>query len=186
MKTNDTLADISLCSISGGEIRFLNIPLTFLFIFLSLFHTPAFAEQRLDAGDWKGSFFSHDGTRYKIAYKVGYSEDDEIEAIKIRMIYLDLEPRSKFTFALSDIEIGSDHLKFKIVKEFETKQCKLKYKNSQYSGTCTSNVGEADEFSKITMIPPPKATAAETDAEAEIGTDSNKQVSDSAKGKKGR
>ena len=49
-----------------------------------------------------------------------------------------------------------------------------------------NNVGEADEFSKITMTPPPKVIETETDSkvESEIETDSNKLDFYSAENKK--
>lgn len=150
-----------ICSITRRFFHRRKAGVVMLSLLLGFVHQGASADQLLVAGDWKGTFLSHDGTRYKIAYRVSYSGDTADEAVNVSMIYLDLEPRSEFTYDLSDIEISKKKLKFKIVKEFETKQCSLKFKKARYSGTCTSSVGNANEVSEITMVPPQPEAGAE-------------------------
>lgn len=70
------------------------------------------------------------------------------------MINLDLEPVSEFTYQLTDIKIENKQLRFNIPKEFETKICTLKKKDSTYSGTCLSNAGNTEETGEITMMLP--------------------------------
>jgi hypothetical protein len=120
----------------------------------SFFQNEVGATEKLREGTWKGTFLTHDGTLYRIKYLVSYDDESQHAPLEIKMINLDLEPMSEFTYALSDIEIKNKQLLFKIPKEFETKLCTLKKKNGTYSGTCISTAGTADEVSEITMVPP--------------------------------
>ena len=113
------------------------------------------AEEKLKAGTWEGTYFTHDGSRYKIEYIVS-SGDDMKSSLKIKMINRDLEPESKFTYELSDIVINENTLTFKIPKKFETKECTLqKNEIGDYEGECRSIAGSNEEVSEITMVSPP-------------------------------
>jgi hypothetical protein len=130
-------------------------------VMLALFCLPTLAGDRtLKAGTWKGTFLTHDGTLYKIKYIVRYDEESDDTPLKIKMINLDLEPASEFTYQLSDIDIDIEEkqLQFKIPKEFETKMCTLKQKDNAWSGTCLSNAGDAEETGEITMMLPESGT----------------------------
>lgn len=112
--------------------------------------TPVYAQQKLAAGDWFGEFITHEEDLFKIKYKVRY--DQTKDELSITMINLDL-PRSKFKDELTDIRIEDGWISFKIERKFETKDCRLKTDNNGYRGSCTSDAGNADEFSTISMYP---------------------------------
>lgn len=111
------------------------------------------AEETLQVGEWKGTFLTHEGTRYKIKYNVKYETESEAGSLMIEMINLDLEPTFDFTYRLTDISIENNKLQFKIPKEFEIKECVLTKENDGYIGTCKSSVGDSTETSEITMYP---------------------------------
>ena len=128
-----------------------------LIVFISAlcFQDKTAAEENLKAGIWKGAYFTHDGSRYKIEYIVSCG-DDKKSSLKIKMINRELEPESEFTYELSDIVINENTLTFKIPKKFETKECTLeKNENGGYEGECRSIAGSNEEISGITMLPPP-------------------------------
>lgn len=86
-----------------------------VFILALCFQDMTIAEEKLKTGTWEGSYFTHDGSRYKIEYIVSYG-DDKKTSLQIKMINRDLEPESEFTYELSDIVINEDTLTFKIPK----------------------------------------------------------------------
>lgn len=122
--------------------------------------TAVVAGDRLAAGDWFGEFVTHEEEVYQTKYKVRYDEDTD--ELSITMINLSLSP-SKLRDKLDDIEIGDDRISFKIRRKFETKDCRLKSDKNGYRGRCTSDAGEADEFSTISMYP--KSAAAKSVSE---------------------
>ena len=119
-----------------------------------LFQNEAAAEEKLKAGIWKGTFLTHDGMLYRIQFIVSYDNESQEAPAKIKMINLDLEPASEFTYQLADIHIEGRQLRFKIPKVFETKVCALQIEDGAYSGTCSSDAGAPGETSEITMVPP--------------------------------
>jgi hypothetical protein len=126
--------------------------ISIVFILALFFQNETAAQEKLRAGTWKGTFLTHDERLYKIKYIVSY---DDKASVKIKMINLDLEPESEFTYELSDIKIKNKQLQFKIPKEYETKECTLEKENGSYSGTCISTASTTEETSEITMVPPP-------------------------------
>lgn len=129
--------------------------ISILFMFIIFFQNKLAAEEtfRIKAGMWKGTFLTHDGTRYKLKYIVSYGKASKKGPVKIKMINTDLEPVSEFTYKLTDIQISNKQLRFKIPQEFETKDCVLDWNDDAYSGTCTSTAGKPEETSEITMVP---------------------------------
>ena len=125
-----------------------------IFILILFFQDDVAAIDKLKTGVWKGTFLTHDNRLYKVKYIVSYGDEAKKAPLKIKMINLDLEPTSEFTFKLKDIEIKKKKIQFKIPKEFETKECTLEKVKSSYSGTCRSTAGDAEEVSEITMEPP--------------------------------
>jgi hypothetical protein len=125
-----------------------------MFLILALFfQNEIAAEEKLRTGEWKGAFITYDGMLYKIKYIVSYGDETKKAPVKIKMINLDLEPLSEFTYNLSDIKISDKQLQFKIPMEYETKECTLDKENGSYSGTCRSTTGTTKETSKINMVP---------------------------------
>lgn len=112
--------------------------------------TPVSARDRLAAGDWFGQFITHDEEVYKTKYKIRYDKDTD--ELSITMINLSLSP-SKFRDELADIRLEGERLSFRIMRKFETKDCRLESDNNGYRGRCTSDAGEADEYSTICMYP---------------------------------
>ena len=123
-------------------------------VLVIFFQNHAAAGEKLKAGVWKGTFLTHDKRLYKVKYIVSYGDDAKKAPLKIKMINLDLEPASEFTYKLKDIEIKKKKIQFKIPKEFETKECTLEKVKNSYSGTCSSTASDAEEVSEITMEPP--------------------------------
>lgn len=109
--------------------------------------------QTLREGEWRGTFLTYDGIRYKIKYDVKYDRDAKEEPLMINMINLDMEPLSEFTYKLENILIDKEKMKFTIRKEFETKECILNKEGVGYVGTCKSSVSDSAEVSEITMHP---------------------------------
>ena len=125
-----------------------------MFLILALFFQNGIAaEEKLRTGTWKGTFMTYDGMLYKIKYIVSYSNKNKKAPVEIKMINLDLEPSSEFTYKLSDIKISDKQLQFRIPMEYETKECTLDKENGSYSGVCGSTAGTTDETSEITMVP---------------------------------
>ena len=125
-----------------------------VFVLALFFLDDAAAGDKLKAGVWKGTFLTYDNRLDKVKYIVSYGDEAKKTPVKIKMINLDLEPTSEFTYKLKDINIKNKKIKFKIPKEFETKECILEKVKSSYSGTCSSTAGDAEEVSEITMVPP--------------------------------
>ena len=137
---------------AGGLHLFWKIFIVFLLAFF--IQDDASGGDKLKAGVWKGTFLTHDSRLYKMKYIVSYGDETQKAPVKIKMINLDLEPASEFTYKLKDIEIKNKKIQFKITKEFETKECILEKVKGSYSGTCSSTAGDAEEVSEITMVPP--------------------------------
>ena len=67
--------------------------LTLTIVVLAMFfHNVVTAGENLKQGPWKGTFLTHDGTRYKTEYHVSYVDESKTASVQIKMIYLDLEP----------------------------------------------------------------------------------------------
>jgi len=128
--------------------RFLYLFMAICFVLLS--GNDLFAEEKLKAGKWKGTYIIHDGRKYKIECIVSYVDDPDNEKLQIKMINIDLD----LTYILTDIKLSEEGLAFKIPKEFETKECILKKKEGSYTGNCISDMSTEDEPSEITMKPP--------------------------------
>lgn len=129
-----------------------------LYIGILLFLTPVGAEgKELQEGEWKGTLTNALGKRYKIQYNIRYQGEDERDSFDIEMINLDLEPTPDYTYQLIDIELSDETLRFKIPREYDTRDCILiKQDDSKYSGECQSDKAKDGEFSQISMSPPKK------------------------------
>lgn len=120
---------------------------------LALWSASVYAKNStIKAGEWKGTFLTHDGKLQQIKYTVSHADGSAGQTVKIKLIYTDFEPVFKHTYPLTDIKIGKKKIHFKIPKEHETKACELKKKKkNSYAGTCVSTAGSAEEKSEITM-----------------------------------
>lgn len=124
-----------------------------LFVFMTLLpFTNAIADELME-GVWEGTFINTLDKRYKIKYNVRYKNEDDIKTLQIEMINLDLDPMPEYTYQLTDIEVETDKISFKIPDEHDIKECVLTLQeDGKYAGKCLSDKAIDGETSMITMI----------------------------------
>lgn len=110
--------------------------------------TPLLAE-----GKWKGFYKPVRSDRNDATYIV---KRDDSGTLQIEM-RLHLEPRDKFIFTLSEIELDEDTLAFTFGEDKDTRECKLERKaNARLEGECFYRSDpERAVRATIEMRPPP-------------------------------
>ena len=135
-----------------------------LFVLIAMLPFANTIADELMEGVWGGTFINTLDKRYKIKYNVHYKNKDGIKTLQIEMINLDLEPMPEFTYQLTDVEVKTDEISFKIPQEHDIKDCVLKLQeDGKYAGECLSDKAIDGETSQITMIPVPETGSDSSD-----------------------